>query len=158
MPYLWYDLPLELAASVPALLAGVHRRVAAVAPEGRRAHLPFQMWADVCAAAGGAVPGRWRTYRGLVLADKQELEVLGKMNENAGQDWAAILDAEEDRRRREGSTCQPRALETPTFFLTVLDLSGDVSFTNNDVHHIKAVAPALVVLQLDGTLLTDEGL
>lgn len=157
-PYFFYDLPVELAFAIPDLLPAVHLRVAAVAKPGTRAHLPFQVWANVAASFGSAVPGRWRTYKGLVLADGKEFGVLTVMNENAGQEWAGMVAEEAGRKAREGRRYRPRELEMPTFFLTILDLSGDETFTNDDVHKIKAVAKTLAVLQLDGTLLTDEGL
>ena len=157
-PYLWYSLPCELAASIAVLMPAVHRRVAAVAAEGARAHVPFEFWANTAASLGGAVPGRYRTYRGLVLSDLEEFKALGAFNGNAAEDWAAEAAEEARREWHEGPGFRPRALEMPTFFLTILDLSGDKTFTNDDIHKIKVVAQTLAVLQLDGTLLTDEGL
>ncbi|GAA6025041.1 hypothetical protein JCM10207_008650 [Rhodosporidiobolus poonsookiae] len=111
--------------------------------------LPFQIYLDFAARFSHDLPAKWKTYRGMCVSDTKELEVLKDINAEAVQLYAqeAAL-----------SLHSPVELALP-FFLAYLDLSGDVSFGDDDVFKLKdPLSHFLAVLKLDGTAITDNGL
>lgn len=159
LPGMWSDLPYELSSFLPSLFSAVQRRTLSI--EGHAGHTPFLFWAAICSKFGVDVPARYRTYRGLVLDDAKELDALEKANEQAKEDWAMHLareEYEEVAARREGKRFSAYVIPCPAFFLTVIDLQGDETFTDNDVSKIRPVARMLAVLRLDRTQVTDVGL
>lgn len=123
---------------VPALLEAVLARI-----EGPL--LPFDVWRRFAMVFGDDLPSRRRTYRGLCLADEAEIDWIKEENELAVQEWASA---------------GPRARElapAPSYFLAILDLAHDVRFSDQDLSKLRRVAPLLVVLKLDYTRVSDDG-
>ena len=109
-------------------------------------HLPFGVWSRFASVFGQELPPRRRTYRGLCVSDDQEIATLKRENEAAVQEWAQ-------------ATPSARQLQAPpTFFLAVLDLAHDTTFSDADLSKLRGVAPLLAALKLDYTRVTDDGL
>ncbi|GAA5822536.1 hypothetical protein JCM10212_004238 [Sporobolomyces blumeae] len=103
--------------------------------------IPYEVWLELAVKVGIDLPGRRKTYRGLVVADVGELEALRDLNEESLQAFV-----------REPSL-------VPPFFLASLDLSNDQSFTDSDVYKLREpLSTFLAVLKLDKTSITDVGL
>ncbi|BGP07693.1 hypothetical protein OF846_002002 [Rhodotorula toruloides] len=117
--------------------------------EADNAPLPYQVWLDIASRLGPDTPKRRRTYRGLVVSDADELDVLKDLNIEAIQRFL------QDSTLHSASS----APAPPAFFLAYLDLSGDTSFTDGDIYKLRdPVSHFLSVLRLDGTSVTDGGL
>ncbi|BGP24294.1 proteophosphoglycan ppg4 [Rhodotorula toruloides] len=117
--------------------------------EADNAPLPYQVWLDIASRLGVDTPKRRRTYRGLVVSDADELDVLKDLNVEAIQRFL------QDSMFQSASS----APSPPAFFLAYLDLSGDTTFTDGDIYKLRdPVSHFLSVLRLDGTSVTDGGL
>ncbi|BGP31711.1 hypothetical protein JCM10296v2_003485 [Rhodotorula toruloides] len=113
------------------------------------APLPYQVWLDIASRLGPETPKRRRTYRGLVVSDADELDVLKDLDVEAVQRFL-----QDSTFRSFSSGPAP-----PAFFLAYLDLSGDTTFTDGDIYKLRdPVSHFLSVLRLDGTSVTDGGL
>ncbi|GAA6027717.1 hypothetical protein JCM8097_007997 [Rhodosporidiobolus ruineniae] len=117
----------------------------ALSDELEQDDLPFQVFLDL--GARSVLPSKRRTYRGLVVSDVDELTALQEINAESVELFA-----------------QQQALSSsvdfpPPFFLSFLDLSGEVGFGDGDIHKLKnPLSHFLAVLRLDGTSVTDSGL
>jgi hypothetical protein len=104
--------------------------------------LPFEFWLEFALEFGLDLPNRFKTYKGLVASgDTEELELIKEYNAEAARNWI-----------REPSVA-------PSFFLAILDLSNDTSFTDADIYKLRnPLSSFLAVLKLDGTSITDVGI
>lgn len=104
--------------------------------------LPFRVWLAFANQFYLDLPKSRRTYRGLCVEDKAEIACLAAVNAVSVEEWATAL--------------PHHVASPPCFFLAVVDLRGDKSFGDADMWKLTAnLASFLVVLQLDGTNVTD---
>lgn len=121
-------------------------------------NIPFQVFAKF-AATFSHLPLKRRTFKRVVLEDLKEISWIKELNDEGRDDW---------RRERERMTTNmnyakrrnrpyiPVEVESPTFFLSTLDLSHS-TFLDNHIHKLKPLSTFLAVLRLDFTNITDSG-
>lgn len=130
------------ASHVPALLSRLEAELVKDDEGAEGRELPYQVWLDFAYRFPATLPSKQRTYKGLVVSDTAELDVLKDLNAEAVQLFAQH---------------SPSDL-VPPFFLSFLDLSGELGFGDKDVFRLKPIASFLAVLRLDGTSVGDDGL
>ncbi|GAA5885721.1 hypothetical protein JCM6882_007542 [Rhodosporidiobolus microsporus] len=110
--------------------------------------LPFQVWLDFASRFKTDLPAKQRTYRGLCVSDVDELSALKEVNAEAVELYA------------QEAALSPSSFDfVPPFFLSYLDLTGEVGFGDADIYKIKdPLSHFLAVLRLDGTSCTDDSL
>ncbi|GAA5890432.1 hypothetical protein JCM5296_005046 [Sporobolomyces johnsonii] len=117
--------------------------------------LPFDVWVDFSLRFGLDLEGKRKTYRGLCVGDGEELLSLKKLNGEAIELW------EQKKVQDEYAGRPSPSADTfaPSFFLAVLDLSGDKTFGNDDIFKLRdPLSTFLAVLRLDETNVTDDGI
>lgn len=121
--------------------------------------MPWEVFFRFNAKFGLDLPKKYRIYEGLVVSDTSELKRIATWNKEASSTWrldVSLDAANREYRQRRG---QPqKEISSPTFFLAVLDLSNDQSFTDQNIHKLLPLAAFLAVLKLDHTQVTDAGI
>ncbi|KAK4699324.1 hypothetical protein P7C70_g6939, partial [Phenoliferia sp. Uapishka_3] len=108
--------------------------------------IPFRMWMNLSAFFYLELPNSRKTYRGLCLEDKQEIGCLAGINDLAEKEW----------REAQNIISPP---PPPSFFLAAVDLTGLSKFGDGDIWGLtEGLAPFLVVLKLDKTKVSDNGI
>ncbi|GAA5965264.1 hypothetical protein JCM21900_006069 [Sporobolomyces salmonicolor] len=112
--------------------------------------LPFDVWVDFSLRFGLNLKGKRKTYRGLCVGDREELLSLKELNREAIELW---------QQKYAGRPSPSADTFAPSFFLAVLDLSGDKTFGNDDISKLRdPLSTFLAVLRIDGTNVTDDGI